>query len=62
MHIFSGIGGVSYTNTYPFPPNWKSLTEPASLPLTTDYFPEASELYPFALHSCIEYCVSLINR
>lgn len=25
-------------------PNWKSLTEPACLPCTTDYFPPATEL------------------
>ena len=38
------LGENTYTNTYPYPPSWKSLCEPASLPLTTDYFPSAADL------------------
>lgn len=51
MHLFRNIqhggvnvNGTTYTNNYPFPINWKSISEPASLPLTTDYFPDSADL------------------
>ncbi|KYR02324.1 DEP domain containing protein [Tieghemostelium lacteum] len=38
------IFGKTNANPNPFLPNWKSLCEPASLPITTDYFPNEKEL------------------
>eukprot|EP01116_Phalansterium_solitarium_P019294 TRINITY_DN5330_c3_g2_i1.p1 TRINITY_DN5330_c3_g2~~TRINITY_DN5330_c3_g2_i1.p1 ORF type:complete len:1057 (-),score=354.64 TRINITY_DN5330_c3_g2_i1:144-3314(-) len=43
VHVFHS-GVTSYINKAPYVPNWRSLCEPASLPLTTDYFPTESEL------------------
>lgn len=40
MSIYRTVGCKEYT----YAPNWKSLCEPASLPLTTDYKPTSSEL------------------
>jgi hypothetical protein len=47
INLITLKGEGNFTNSYPYPPNWKSLTEPASLPLTTDYFPSPTDLYPF---------------
>lgn len=46
LHIFSVSGPTGIVaNTYPYSsPNWKSLCEPGSLPLTTDYFPSEKDL------------------
>ncbi|PRP86654.1 hypothetical protein PROFUN_05133 [Planoprotostelium fungivorum] len=44
VHLFSGTNNVRYTNVWPFPPNWKSLCEPASQPITNDFFPSPLEL------------------
>eukprot|EP01133_Synstelium_polycarpum_P009167 gene9167-10758_t len=38
------IFGKTNANPNPFLPNWKSLCEPASLPITTDYFPSNKDL------------------
>eukprot|EP01119_Soliformovum_irregulare_P009438 TRINITY_DN2275_c0_g1_i3.p1 TRINITY_DN2275_c0_g1~~TRINITY_DN2275_c0_g1_i3.p1 ORF type:complete len:1283 (+),score=361.19 TRINITY_DN2275_c0_g1_i3:3701-7549(+) len=43
-HFVAAGGMITYANTFPYPPNWRSLMEPASLPLTTDYLPEAADL------------------
>ncbi|EFA79999.1 DEP domain containing protein [Heterostelium album PN500] len=49
------IFGTTNTNPNPFLPNWKSLCEPASLPITTDYFPSQKDL----LTKYIEYVHTL---
>jgi hypothetical protein len=41
--LFSAVQH-DFTETDPHGPHWKSLTQPASLPLTTDYIPSQSEL------------------
>eukprot|EP01132_Coremiostelium_polycephalum_P009876 gene9876-12114_t len=49
------IFGTTNVNPNPFLPNWKSLSEPASLPITTDYYPTQKEL----LSKYIEYIHTL---
>ena len=43
----------------PFQINWKSLTKPAILPLTTDYFPTANELNSASLYAQYPNSLSL---
>ena len=46
-HLFARTSAANeFIETDPNGPHWKSLTEPASLPLTSDYFPSTAELYP----------------
>ncbi len=54
-HLFTRTSAANeFIETDPNGPHWKSLTEPASLPLTSDYFPSTAELYPCTLlRSCI---------
>jgi hypothetical protein len=45
-HLFTRTSAANeFIETDPNGPHWKSLTEPASLPLTSDYFPPTAELY-----------------
>lgn len=52
-HLFTRTSAANeFIETDPNGPHWKSLTEPASLPLTSEYFPSA-ELYPLLPLLCI---------